>query len=262
MKRQLLKITLILLLILSLTFSVFATGEWRNDAHILDRANLLTQEENEALNTLASQISNEYSCGIYIMTVPDFTAYGFGYDIFEAAWRTYHDNELGYGPGRDGMILMLSMADRDYAMFFYGQAEYAFNDYGQEQLETVFLDNFRNDDWFGGFLDYLETSEEYLSLAAQGDPVRESPMEMAGIFIFIAVIISAVVTGIFWAQMRNVHSKREASHYITDGGLKLKGRTDLFLRRSRVVRKIPKQTSSGSSGSRSGGGGSGRSGKF
>lgn len=260
MKRQLLKTTLILVLILSLTLPVFASGEWRSGIHILDRAGLLAQEEYDALNTFAAQISNEYSCGIYIMTVPDFTAYGYGYDIFEAAWQIYHNNELGFGPGRDGMILMLSMADRDYAMFFYGQAEYAFNSYGQEQLEGEILDNFGNNDWFGGFLDYLETSEQYLSLAAQGEPVRESPAGIAGIFVLIAVAISAIVTGIFWGQMRNVHFNQEASHYVTDGGLKLRGRTDLFLRRSRSVRKIPKQTSS--SGSRTGGGGSGRSGKF
>lgn len=259
MKRRLLKITLILLLILSLTFPAFAAGEWGSGTHILDRANLLTQQEHEELNTLAARISDEYSCGIYIMTVPDFTAYGLSYDIFEAAWQTYHDNELGFGPGRDGMILLLSMAERDFALFVYGEAEYAFNDYGLEQLEGEFLDNFGNDDWRGGFLDYLNTSEHFLAQAAQGDPVREDPMEMAGIFVLVAVIISAVVTGIFWAQMRNVHTKREASHYVTDGGLKLKGRTDLFLRRSRTVRKIPKQSSSSS---RSGGGGSGRSGKF
>ena len=37
------------------------------------------------------------------------------------------------GDDRDGIIILLSMAERDYAMFVYGTyAETAFNSYGQE----------------------------------------------------------------------------------------------------------------------------------
>ena len=50
---------------------------------------------------------------------------------------------MGEGPDRDGIMLLLSMDDRDWAMFCYGsRCEYAFNSYGQQKLEKVFLDNF------------------------------------------------------------------------------------------------------------------------
>ena len=66
-------------------------------------------------------------------------------------------------------MLLLSMADRDWAMFCYGShCEYAFNSYGQEKLEKVFLDNFGEDDWYGGFEDYVKECRVYLEKAANG----------------------------------------------------------------------------------------------
>ena len=46
---------------------------------------------------------------------------------------------MGMGEDRDGIMILLSMEDRDYAMFVYGpKASEVFNAYGQEQLETYF----------------------------------------------------------------------------------------------------------------------------
>lgn len=43
------------------------------------------------------------------------------------------------GDGRDGVIVLLSMQNRKYAMFIYGEnAAYAINEYGAEQLEGRF----------------------------------------------------------------------------------------------------------------------------
>ena len=63
------------------------------------------------------------------------------------------------------------MNDRAFAHFYYGEkSEYAFNRYAQEQIEDTFLDNFRENDWYGGFSDYLSACGEYLALAEEGIP--------------------------------------------------------------------------------------------
>ena len=68
----------------------------------------------------------------------DFTEYGGGNDVYKTTYQLYHANELGMGENRDGIIILLSMDECDYAMFVYGKnAEYAFNKYGQEQLEEA-----------------------------------------------------------------------------------------------------------------------------
>ena len=264
MKQCLRMVSLLLVVLLCLSPTmVSASLNWPSGDYVVDEAGLLSPGQLLELDAYASQISREYGCGVYLVTVDDFEALGYGYDPYEAAWQIYHNNLLGYGSQQSGILLLLSMAERDYALFCYGQAEYVFDDYGQIALENEFLDDLRNNDWYGGFSDYLQTADRFLQSAAAGKPVRKSNLTKLGPAVLIAAVISAVITGILWAQMNNVRKKHTATNYVTDQGLRLTNRTDLFLRRTRKIRRIPKSSgSSGSSHSRSGGGGSGRSGKF
>lgn len=256
--RKLLTLSLTLLLLLALAAPVSASG---STPYVIDDAALLTPEQRVELNGIAQQIADSYGVGIYIMTVPNYYDYGEEAMIFDVLWNYYHDNGLGCGPDREGMILMLSMAGRDYATFFYGdKTEYAFNSYGQEELESHFLEDFRYNDWYHGFSNYLYASEDFLARAAAGDPVRENPWPMAVLFVGIACLISFIVTLIQWSRMKNVSLKRGAAPYATQG-LVLTQRRDQFLYQNVRRRKIQK-SSSGGSVSHSGGGGSGRSGKF
>lgn len=53
-------------------------------------------------------------------------------------------------------MLALSMAERDFQMLAHGDtANAAFTDYGKYIMQDEFLDNFREDDWYGGFADYI-----------------------------------------------------------------------------------------------------------
>lgn len=134
--------------------------------YVLDLAGLLTYDQWKTLETRAVEISAQYGCGVYAVTVEDYADYGSS--IESVIQDAYHQLELGEGSGNDGVILMLSMADRDFATFVYGdQTEYAFDDYGLKQMEGSFLDNFADNDWYGGFSDYLEECGAYLALQRQ-----------------------------------------------------------------------------------------------
>lgn len=101
--------------------------------YIFDNSDLLTFDEWEKLEARAADISQRHGCGVYVAFVDDFTEYGYGNDVYKTTYQLYHANELGMGDDRDGIIILLSMAERDYAMFVYGTyAETAFNSYGQE----------------------------------------------------------------------------------------------------------------------------------
>ena len=117
--------------------------------YIFDLSDQLSFEEWAELEARASDISQRHGCGVYVAFVEDFTEYGGGNDVYKTTYQLYHSNELGMGENRDGIIILLSMDDRDYAMFVYGKnAEYAFNKYGQEQLEDAFLGYFGDNDWW------------------------------------------------------------------------------------------------------------------
>lgn len=234
---------------------------------VIDDAELLTLEQRQELNAFAEEITAQYGIGVYMMSVADFRDYGEESEIYDVLWNYYHDNGLGFGEDREGMILMLSMAERDFATFYYGEnTEYAFNGFGQEQQEAWFLDNFGDDDWYGGFRDYLRSTGDFLAKAAAGEPVRENPWHLALVFILIALFIAFVVTRLLWMKMSNVALQTSAGRYRAAEGFVLTHSDDIFLNQTVRRRKIESSDSgsgkSGSSRAHSGGGGSGRSGKF
>lgn len=239
--------------------------EWADLAethYVTDASGLLTFDEWADLEELAANISVKYGCGVYVVTVGDYRRYGNG-DIYDVATQIYRNpgNGFGVGDGRDGIILLLSMKERDYALFVYGEkAEYAFNDYGLEQLENAFLDYLGNNNWSGGISRYLSECEEYLDRAQEGKPVRASPVLPIVIAVLISCAIALVVCLILKINMKTARQKNEAREYIAAGGLHLTQQIDQYTHTTKTRRKI--ETSSGGSHSNSGGGGHGRSGKF
>ena len=232
--------------------------------YIFDLSDQLSYEEWTELEARAADISQRHGCGVYAAFVDDFTEYGGGNDVYKTTYQLYHASELGMGADRDGIIILLSMDDRDYAMFVYGDhAEYAFDRYGQKELEDAFLGYFGDNDWYGGVSHYLDTCDEYLTRAEEGKPVRKNTLPM---YLIVVVASCAIAGGIClmlkW-QMKTVHKKAEANEYVAAGGLNLTKQYDRYTHTTETRRKIHDDSDSDSgTSSCSGGGGSGRSGKF
>ena len=282
MKRRLACIVLVALLLLGLCCTAFAEAPATEPQlwNITDTVGLLTSDEDLTLEARAEEISAQYGVGIYLLILEDYSEY---YDDpYETAYELYHQNTLGMGEDRDGVILLMSMSDRKYATFFYGpKAEYAFDAYGQELMEEEFLDDFRDDDWYDGFEDYLEVCDEYLARAEAGDPVRRDDSSAEGsdessgaggsgigttilVCAGISAVIAMIVCLILNAKMKSVRKGTHASAYVA-GSLNLTASRDQYTHTTETRTKIEHESSdSGGGGSSacSGGGGSGRSGSF
>ena len=257
MKRKICSFLLAFLLLLALTPAALADGAQLS--YITDDAGILTASETASLEKAAQHIAQRYGVGIYLVTVNDACRID-SRGTYEAAYTYYHRNSLGAGA-----ILLLSMNDRAFAHFYYGEkSEYAFNSYAQEQIEDTFLDNFRENDWYGGFSDYLSACGEYLALAAEGHPVRRSPVPAIVISCAAGILIAFLVCSILKRKMKSVYVQARADGYVS-GKLRLARQTDRFTHRTETRRRIePPKSSGGGGGSvgRTGGGGSGRSGHF
>ena len=229
--------------------------------YVFDISDLLTFEEWEELETRAADISSRQHCGVYFALVDDYTDYGDG-GVYEVTYQLYHGSELGFGTDRDGIIVLLSMEERGYGMFVYGgYAEYAFDEFGQEELEERFLGDFGDNDWYGGISHYLDACDEFLTKAEEGKPVRSSPWPKAAIAVGISCLIAGGICVLLLRSMKSVHQKKEADAYLTEGGLHLTQQYDRYSHTTETRTKIEKSSASGTR-SESGGGGSGRSGKF
>ena len=145
---------LLILLVLAL-FPAAAMAEETGDApfpYVLDNAGLLSESQRSTLESRAAELSEEHGCNLYIVTVKDHSE--FNPDVYEAAKGIFTYYDLGYGDGRDGVILLLSMNDRDYAFTGHGQLGETICGYESSWLiEDDFLDDFRRNDWYGGFSD-------------------------------------------------------------------------------------------------------------
>ena len=259
MKKRILCSLLALLTLLAL--AVCASASEPQLYNITDAAGLLTDEQALQLEKQAAETAAKYGVGVYIVTVDDYRDINSS-GVYPATYGVYHTYTMGEGAERNGIMLLLSMADRDFGLFRYGErAEYAFTAYGLKQLEESFLPQFGQGDWYDGFTGFLKACGLYLAQAAAGTPVQKSPLGAIGLVVLASLLIAAVVVLILRGQMKSVRKAAAANAYLT-GALKLTQNNDVFTHRTETRRKIERNSSSGSSHTESGGGGAGRSGKF
>ncbi len=253
MFKKIATIILTLVMLFSFGFSVSADDI---EVYVYNDAQILTIEDAYNLNVKATEIAENYQCAVYIMALEDY--YMFGDTPELCAEYLYEYLDLGYGDGKDGIMLMLSMAERDAWLLGYGDwANYTMTDYGRDVIFDEILDNFTEDDWYGGFSDYLDTCEYFLQQAEAGTPVDvpvAPPLTMGqkavrayGIAAFISAIGSLIIVSGYKKVMKTAVMADEADNYITPAGLKLSRKYDRYTHTTRTESKIPKETSSSSS---------------
>ena len=244
--------------------------------YVTDDAGLLSEGQLVALNNKAREISEKYQCGVYIVTVDDYQKYTSG-SVMDCATGIFNQYDLGYGDTKDGVMLLLSMADRDYALIAHGDTgNAAFTDYGKDRMEDSFLRYFADNDWSGGFNDYLSTSSRYLEMEANGQPYDTyggngddgaSKAARTGVVLGVPTFISGLVNRMQSRKMKSVRSRTNASTYAAPSGLVLHGQQDRYTHstesRTRIVTPTNTNRPGGGGGTTIGSGGfSGHSGKF
>ena len=245
---------------------------------VYDTTGMLSSDEVVQLNEAAKSVSLEHGCGVYIAVFDDMTEYGYNY-IESFAEAVYKEWSLGIGEEENGICLVMSMAERDYDLCAYGEvAHTAFTDYGKEALADEFKDNFRRDDWAGGFSDYISECDYMLRRAEQGDPVDVS---YGGSYVvqrsfgekLVKSILPGLVVGVIAAfiyctslktKMKSAKIAREASAYIAPQGIWMQAEEDVFTHTTVTRQRIERDHDRGSHGGTSvnSGGFSHSSGKF
>ena len=235
---------------------------------IYDTENLLSDMELMVFEDMAQRISQERQCAVYFLSVNDYREYGDG-DIFNVARQGYLANDFGMGEGKDGVMLILSMADRDYSLIVHGFGETALTDYGREYICEHFLDDFADNDWYGGVQDYLMYTDDLLAQAREGNIFDKANWITSGVLWCWSLILGAVTALIVCLIQRGMMRKKvrmqtDAEGYLESGSLNITRRRDVFSHTTQIRQKIEKNKDSGSSGSHShtSDGFSGTSGKF
>ena len=264
--------SLLFALVLALSLSVSAAAD--ADVYVYDDADILSTDECAALNEAAAAVSEQYGCGVYVVTVDDMADYIDPDAVTEtgetgmAAFTEYAWDALGLAASYDsnGIMLALSMAERDFQMLAHGDtANAAFTDYGKYTMQDEFLDNFREDDWYGGFADYIAACGRYLEANANGAPIDVEPEvpltvgEKVGFGLMVGlplgILIAFIVCAIYKRQLKSVRRATEAALYTVSGGTDVTTREDRFTHTTEVRTPIKTESDSHDSGSPSFSGG-------
>ncbi len=248
--------------------------------YVSDVAGVLSSEDWQQMESYAAQISETYQCGVYIVTLNDYKSYSDTNSFWNFSQEFYKRYNMGMGEGKNGILLIMSMNERDYSLLAYGSdAHYAFTDYGKEVLEEQFLDNFRSNDWTGGFKDYLSGCDSLLARAAQGNPLDVAPPSYTysepsrglgegaslAIVVFAPCLIAFAACSAMKKQMKPVSRSVRADDYVVPGGVNLSLKRDVFINRTvsvRVIQTHSDRDSHGGGTTINSGGFSGHSGKF
>ena len=250
--------SLLFALCLLLCMTAAAHAEARID-YVSDYAGLLSDAQRQDLSNLAARVSDEYNFGVFVVVVNDYKSYVNG-SIADFSENVFHRYGLGRGQKEEGVLLAMSMSNRDYDIYAHGDfGNYAFTDYGKRQLADSFLDNFRGNDWEGGFRDFIENSGNMLEMARNGRPVdtwiadqaETGPRMTLGkllVSLGVGCLTGGATVGGMKRQMKTAVRQTGAANYVAQGGVRLSNKRDDFVNRSVTRQVIPRQTNSGRPG--------------
>ena len=259
-KKVIVSLLFALCLLLGMTAAAHADAQID---YVSDYAGLLSDTQRRDLNDRAAEIADEYNFGVFVVVVNDYKSYVNG-SIADFSEEVFHRYGLGRGQKEEGVLLAMSMNDRDYDIYAHGDfGNYAFTDYGKDQLANSFLDDFRRNDWAGGFRGYLETSAVMLQKAEEGSPVDTfipDPVERprfnavkAMMCLALGTLFGGGAVGTMKRSMKTAVKQTRAENYVGRGGVTLRTERDEFLNRSVTRTRIMPQNT-GPSGGRPGGG--------
>lgn len=245
-----------------LCFSAVNVWSLEKYAAVIDECGYLSSESISALESKAESVARNYDCGIYIVIAQNMTAYNdvysdaYGIEAFAQSY--FFHNEFGVGQSQNGILLILSMAQRDYDLMAHGEiGNAAFTDYGKSVLADSFLSYLGKNDWYGAFTKFISTSEYMLEQYSMGKPVDKGNYNSGDSKernIFFAIVVSLVFGMIvalivclgFRSQMKKVKLSNSAVAFVAENGLKVTNKSDLFTHNT-VTRQVIQQ-SSGSGG--------------
>lgn len=251
MKRKLFSVFLLLCLCISLSCAAFAD----NNQLLYDYEELLDISESDSIAAALDDLSREYGMTVAILTVDSFD----GKSAEEYADDFYDDNGLGTGEGGDGLILLVSMAERKWHISTKGYAIYAFPDYYLDSIGEDIVPYLADGDYLAAFETFIDDCRSYMAEDMEEEGYDERRDEYSDkdfydfpeteknsgprfiwipIAIGVGLIIALVSMSIMKRGMKSVRMQAAASDYIRSGSFSLSESRDVFL--YTTVSKTPK----------------------
>ena len=272
--KRVLSVLLILLLLPSLALLCAAetpltvVGAEDVKRYVIDFGELLSDEEEARLDEKAAEISGRQGMDLVILTVDDLdgkSAMAYADDYFDY-------NGYGQGDERSGLLLLLSMADRDWWISTRGSAIQAFTDDGIQYVFDKAKSDISGGRYAQGFDRFLDTADTMMSayngtLSEEAldefqtdfnqfagynqEPVRQKPgiVKTTVIALIAGFVLAFIPSSFLRSELKSVRSNYSASNYRRPDSMHLDRNRDIYLYANTTSRVIETQRSSGGGGS-------------
>ena len=226
---------------------------------LVDEADLLTASEEAALLSLLDEISQRQDTDVVIVTADTLNG---------QSPRDYADDFYDYNGYRyDGILLLVSMEDRDWWISTCGYGITAVTDAGIDYLSDRFLPSLSDGEYAEAFEIFAQDCDELISRAKDGDPYDvgdepKEPFKPVGTLLaalVVGLLVALVVTAVLKGQLKSIRAQDAAADYVNKDSLRLTTTKDLYLYSHTTRVEKPRDggssTHSSSSGRPHGGGG-------
>ena len=262
---------LLFALVLCLCCAIPALAANIDRSRVSDGAGLLDDDEIAQLTVKLDEISSRLQMDIVVMTSDDLQ----GYDTAtECADELYEYCGFGFGDGKDGIMLFISMDDHDWAISTCGRAIDVFTDYDCDYIADEVVPYLADGDYFEAFDRFADLCDEQCTQYDEngdddGDWVDNEPFDPDNpyvdytipreplsliwipISIVVGVVIALIVVGRMKAKLKSVRFQASASSYVKSGSMNVTESSDLFL--YSTVSRTARPKNDNSSGSMHGG---------
>ena len=257
MKRKLFALLLSICLLISLPVNIFALDPM---ARFVDNANLVSDPSKA--NALEDKITNilyAYDMDVVILTVDSLD----GKSSSAYADDYYDNNGYGVDSKHSGLLLLVALNDREWAISTCGKAIRAVTDDEADEIFSKISDKISSGKYYEAFITFLtEVENEYKAYAEEITMDIEDILIRLGVALLVGAVIALIVLLIMRSKMNTAKAQRGAGSYIRNETYDLFRCHDIFLySRTTKTRKSDNNSGGGShrsSSGRSHGGGSGR----
>lgn len=224
-------------------------------ARVVDRAELLTANELENLREKANRVSERLGFDIVVVTVDSLE--GKSPEAYADDFFDY--NGYGYNADNDGILFLVSMEERDWAISTSGYGITAFTDAGQEKLIEAIKPDLSAGRYYDCFGTFIDKCDDYVTQARTDHPYDVDDYKAKpgiGSFIFMFLESTGIGSLVSNASMKSVKRSYKtvkkadtANHYAVNNSLRLQNNDDMFLYKNvtRSARVVMSSSGGGSS---------------
>ena len=212
-----------------------------------DMAGLLDEDSSYSILDSLNDLSDKYSMDFIIITENEMDASS----VVDEA-DNFYDEMCGINT--DGVLLLISMEDRDWYISTSGYGITAFTDAGISYVGEQILSDLSDGYYEDAFSKFIDLADDFMQQAKAGTPYDSSTLPKKPISLMLIVIslvlglvFSLIIVSSFKNQLKTVRFEASASNYLKKGSLNITESSDIYL--FSTISRVKKEKNKGSGSS-------------